>query len=131
MTDNDNPRKPFHGEDTKSWDDKCLEILNKRAATYGDATTMYSAVERIRDTLIMVHCKQTDENIPGGFMGLMNQVAVKLVRIMANPEHNDSYVDAINYLRLARESHLAFTARSKARSEGDKKNESIATDIKG
>ncbi len=73
---------------------QCISV--DRAATYGDAKTVYGLAAKMFEPVF---------GIPGIDAGdaLVMMALMKIARAKSNPKHADSWVDAIGYLALAGE----------------------------
>lgn len=72
--------------------DRVTEILEERQEQYGDAHTEFTAIGRIWGALLKIEDIQPHE------VALMMD-ALKSVRLMHNPNHEDSYNDKHGYMR--------------------------------
>lgn len=75
-------------------------IDGDRARTYGDATAAYARVGVVWGALLNI------EPIPPE-VALTMMTALKLIRAVDNPRHEDSWIDAAGYIGLAGEAASA------------------------
>jgi Domain of unknown function (DUF6378) len=71
---------------------KVEDILDERQSIYGDAHTNFAATGRMWGALLQI------DDIPAWKVALMLD-AFKSVRCVANPAHEDSWLDKIGYIK--------------------------------
>lgn len=74
---------------------QCVSV--DRAATYGDAEQVYGAVGWLWNAYSQEPCQEDALSV------LVKMALMKIARAKANPQHADSWIDAIGYLALAGE----------------------------
>lgn len=84
--------------------EKIEEIQSDRNELYGDHTEGHAVLGELWLSLLSTYQDGQFNKIPPWVVEVM-MCAHKLVRIIKSPQHDDNYLDAINYLLLAKESY--------------------------
>ncbi len=80
------------------------EILKDRSDNYGDAGVMYERYKVLSIMLDSFYCElNKEEDVSEACRGLLDMVALKIIRLVTNVKHKDSYQDLRNYVTLLEE----------------------------
>ena len=82
---------------------KIDEILEQRGANYGSYKENVEAVAAIMLSLHKVHKEKTGEDLNLIDASNLQYQVIKLVRLAATPDHEDSWKDIQGYAKLAEE----------------------------
>jgi hypothetical protein len=72
---------------------KCAKVYESRAQQYGDAKKLHSIMGNLISVQLGVDCTATD--------AALIMVQLKLARIAAGNINEDTFIDAINYMKIA------------------------------
>lgn len=75
-------------------------IVNDRNNTYGEPENIFPLIAEYWSTYLRESLHDSDIYISDSDVAVM-MALMKIARIMRNPGHEDSYVDAIGYLAIA------------------------------
>ena len=79
------------------------EILTERATSYGGYGAGVECRAKILAALNEKHIETQGTDLPEGLRIMFGDVALKLMRIASDPNHQDSYIDLAGYAKIIKE----------------------------
>jgi len=82
------------------------KVLDTRAEEYGSYIVGVHNRAKIMQALNTIHKDRHGAALPADVSVIFSDIILKLMRLAANPEHRDSWVDLAGYATLAKEAKV-------------------------